>query len=429
MFLIAALCLCSTLAPAQSKSKSSSSSGSSSGQSAAADTNNTPFSIETEMFTYKAVQENSQVIACDIARYLFQGEVTAATPGSHAPCAITNGSQSTPGVVIVSSDSPLLADFQLWRADMATMSALEARANTVCVAAPQAKSDNGQDSTAPKIRSRGLGSAVAGLAKITPEGQALGDVMQLFSNSQSVVSVVGTVQNPALINEVARQLRSLNVLVLVPELYNPNSLGAVDYTNSPYLTNLQGFFEAYGKCDKAKAGYSDSTPEGADIGSVIASMDAFVKAVLAVPAPGPNSSNNAPEEPSGAQTQPASNPSHFAAALSADELAKQIGFTGNGASGPNPTWQHLLWLKALESGGSVNHQSNLFGTKISFGGGAVDTYSVFRLNGELVCSGNVFSFQPPVQLKDLKKSFSAPSVYDPAKPSILHSTCAPLPPS
>jgi len=112
------------------------------------------------MFTYKAVEENSQVIACDIARYLFQGEVTDAAPGSHAPCTVSNGSQTTPGIVIVSSDSSLLADFQIWRADMATMSALEARANNVCVAAPEAKGENGQEGTPPPRRSgRGVWEA------------------------------------------------------------------------------------------------------------------------------------------------------------------------------------------------------------------------------------------------------------------------------
>src|ERR1035438_3479351 len=139
LLLLAILCLSSVFAPAQSKpkpatsSKSASSSaggGSAAGGSAAggaaADSSTGPFSIETEMFTYKAVEENSEVIACDIARYLFQGEVVEAPPGSHAPCAISNAAQSNPGIVIVSSDSSLMSDFQLWRADMATMSALEA---------------------------------------------------------------------------------------------------------------------------------------------------------------------------------------------------------------------------------------------------------------------------------------------------------------
>jgi hypothetical protein len=444
LFLLAVLCISSVIAAAQSKPKaatstkstSSSSSGGSSagGHSAggggaaggsaaggtAADTSIGPFSIETEMFTYKAVQENSEVIACDIARYLFQGEVVEAPVGSHAPCAISNAAQSTPGILIVSSDSSLMSDFQLWRADMATMSALEARATNVCVA--EAKNENGEPAPAqpPHMKSRGLGGAVAGLAQITPQGQAIGAALALFSSSQTVNSVVGTVENPALINEVARELRSLNVQVLVPELYNPGSLGPADYSDSPYLQNLENFNTAYEKCAKVKAGYAENAPEAASIDSLIGSMDGFLKGVMAGPAPAASADD---------QADATNASSHFAAIFTADEVAKQMGFTGNGASGASPTWQHVLWLKALESGGSVDRQSNLFGTKVTFGGGAVDTYSVFRLNGRLVCSGNVYNFQSPVRTKDLQKTFRAMPIDNPAHPSILRSTCALLPSS
>jgi hypothetical protein len=428
LLLLAALCLSSIPAPAQTKAKSGTSSksgsspsstvGSTSAGNAPADAATGPFSIETEMFTYKAVEENSQVIACDIARYLFQGDVIDAPPGSHAPCAISSATQSNPGILIVSSDSSLMSDFQLWRADMATMSALEARANNVCVA--ETKSENGEPAPAPAqhIKSRGLGGAISGLAQLTPQGQAVGAALALFSSSQTVNSVVGTVQNPALLNEVARQLRSLNVQVLVPELYNPGSLGPADYSNSPYLQNLENFNSAYEKCTSAKAAYSENATEAAGINSLIGSMDSFLKGVMSGPAPSGEDSTDA-----------SSSPSHFAAIFTADEVARQMGFTGNGASGASPTWQHVLWLKALESGGSVDRQSNLFGTKITFGGGAVDTYSVFRLNGQLVCSGNVFNFQSPVRTKDLQKTFRAMPIDNPAHPSMLRSTCAMLPPS
>lgn len=433
MLLLAALCLSCGLSPAQKPSKpgsSSSGSSNSSGPSGPSSSTeeppvNSPFSIETEMFTYKAVEENSQVIACDIARYLFQGDVSEAPQGSHVPCTVSNPSQSTPGIVIVSSDSSLITDFQLWRTDMATMSALEARANDVCVAA-EPRSENGQETPAqpPRMKSRGLGSTAAGLAKLTPQGAAIGAALQLFSSSQTVTSVVGTVQNPALLNQVARELRSLGVLVLIPELYNPNALGAADYTNSPFMQNLSGFYSSYEKCTTAKAA-PESSADTTSIDAAIAAMDSFLKAVMA--APGPGSTSGSPADKT-ADAQSAA-PSHLAAVLSADEVAKQMGFTGNGASGASPTWQHVLWLKALESGGSVNHQSNLFGTKVTFGGGAVDTYSVFRLNGQLVCSGNVFNFQSPVRTKDLQKTFRAAPEDNPAKRSMLHSTCATLPPS
>jgi hypothetical protein len=384
------------------------------------------------MFTYKAVEENGQIIACDIARYLYQGEVIDAPPGSHAPCAISGGSQSTPGIILVSSDSTLLSDFQLWRTDMATMSSLETRADHVCVA-PEAKPENGQDANgAPHIKARGLLSGAASLSVPGQAASAAGQIMSLFSKTESVNSVVGTVENPALLNEVARQLRSLNVLVIVPELYNPNSLGGVDYANSPYLRSLETLFASYDKCQQVKIAKSESGGESAkpaasaDIDSVLSGMDSFLKISLgaqSVSAPAN------PDEPSGSQAAPNVPVSHLNAALSADEVARQIGFTGNGASGSNATWQHVLWLKALESGGSVNHHSSLFGSKVTFGGGAVDTFAVFRMNGQLVCSGNVYNFQPPVGTKGLEKAFRAPPTDDPAKPFMLHSSCALLPPS
>jgi hypothetical protein len=126
-----------------------------------------------------------------------------------------------PGIVLVSSGSTLLSDFQNWRADMATMQGLAAHANRTCVAAPEkAGAENQQPQ--PHMRSRGLlGSALGSLADPTEAASVAGDVMQMFSSNQSVTSVTGTVQDPALMNEVARQLRALNVQVLIPELYNP----------------------------------------------------------------------------------------------------------------------------------------------------------------------------------------------------------------
>lgn len=422
--------------PAQESSKSGSSNSNS--QSSSGDdnakSNSIGFSIETEMFTYRAVEQNSEVIACDIARYLSQGELVDAASGSHAPCAVANPARTAPGVILISSSSPLLSNFQLWRADIATMSDLEDRANTVCIANPAAKTTTGQENPPaaepPHIRSRGLTSSALGALKSTPPGEiasGLQEAMQLFSSSQSVSSVVGTVHDPALINEVSRQLRALNVQVLVPELYNPGALGGIDYASSPYLKALQGLFSAYSKCDRAKGTYSDNAPEGADIGSVVSAIDSFLKTTFAPPVPAP-AQPHADTGQETANTPPAGSnpPSHFAAALSADEVAMRIGFGENGVNSPDQTWQHILWLKALESGGSVTKQSNLFGTKVRFGGGAVDTYSLFRLDGQLVCSGNAYSFQMPVLLSDLESSFRKP-LDKPAHSPLLESTCSAVP--
>ncbi len=125
--LAGALCLgCLT---ALGQKGSSSSSGGSSGDSA----NGPGFSIETEMFTYKAVQQNREAIACDIARYLYGGAVQDAPPGSHVPCVVNNDGQAPQGIVLISGGSPLVSEFQIWRGDMAAMDSLRARAKAVCV--------------------------------------------------------------------------------------------------------------------------------------------------------------------------------------------------------------------------------------------------------------------------------------------------------
>jgi hypothetical protein len=386
------------------------------------------------MFTYQAVESNSKVIACDIAQYLYGGTVASPTPGSHAPCAIENSSGAAPGIILVSSDTTLLSDFQLWRADMAMMNSLEQRADQVCVAKTTTEGANDHPTKPPAsgIEARGLlSSIIANASPATAAISSAGQLMGMLGKSDSVTSVVGTVQDPALLNEVGRQLRALGVQVLIPEMYNPNSLGPADFTHSPYMNSLQNLFASYDKCDKAKASYGESgASQTADMGNIITNIETFVKSAFSTEGaeiPG----GSKPETP-GANTAASEAPptvSHFTAMLGADELAREMGFTGNGSGGANTTWQHLIWLQALESGGSVNKQSSLFGTKVLFGGGAVDTYSVFRLDGQLVCSGNVYSFQPPVKIDDLEKTFHKGMAFDATKSPLLDSTCVALPPA
>jgi hypothetical protein len=128
-------------------------------------------------------------------------------------------------VVIVSSTTTVFSDFQMWRADMASMNALELRANKFCPPTP----------AAPKTR--GLPS----LAAATPEGQMLPmakEVLGMFGSSESISPVTGTIHDQALMNGVARQLKALNIAVLVPEIYSPYALGGTDAGSSPFLSNL-----------------------------------------------------------------------------------------------------------------------------------------------------------------------------------------------
>lgn len=392
------------------------------------------FSIETEMFTYKSVEVNSEVVACDIARYLFQGTLADAPAGSHSPCAIQAGVQATAGIIILSSESPLLTDFQVWRADMATMSSLSAAADRVCINAPAAAPP--ANSTPPAaegnngdVHSRGgITIPLAGSA-----GEAVstvGDILKLFSSNQSISSVGGTVRDQALMNEVARQLRALNVLVLIPELYGPDSLGGTAYSSSPYLENIANVFAAYQKCEHAKSTYSASDAQAASITELMTSLDSFLKGLVAAPQDA-RTTGGSGGAGTGGQTTPAqlSAPaqSHLAVVYAADGLARQMGITGSGEGGPNAIWQHVLWLKALESGGSVVKDANIFRTHTNFSGGAVDSYALFRLDGNLVCSGNVYSFQSPVGLKHLDKAFRAAPDKSIVGSPLLRSSCGSLP--
>jgi hypothetical protein len=444
VLVITALCLSCVTAPAQSSNKSKSgSSGSGSGGSGGSGTgtgqseagaSGLGFSIETEMFTYQAVEANSRVIACDIARYLYGGQLASPGTGGSVPCVIQNQSQNSPGIILVSSGSNLLPEFGLWRADMAMMNSLEQRADQVCIAKPQSEGANNEpgsgNSKSSGITDRGLlSSLIANASPATAAASGAMSAMSMLASNQSVTSVVGTVEDPAVLNEVARQLRTLGVQVLIPEMYGPNALGPPDYSHSPYMTNLQNLFNVYDKCEKAKASYGENSPPAADMNAVTTAIDTFLKSAF-VTSGGEIPGSTQPPAASPSSQSPGTTPStsHFAAVLAADELAQEMGYTANGTTPNSGTWQHLMWLQALESGGSVSKQGNLFGTKVYFGGGAVDTYSVFRMDGQLVCSGNVFSFQPPVKLNDLVKTFQKGLSDDPTKSPLLQSSCSPLPP-
>ncbi|HUN85207.1 MAG TPA: hypothetical protein VMU48_12565 [Terracidiphilus sp.] len=414
-----ALCLCCLTAAGQKGSGGSSSSGDSSGSSS-----NAPgFSIETEMFTYRAVAENSEAIACDIARYLYGGAVQDAPKGAHVPCVVNNEGQAPQGVVLVSGGSTLVQDFQIWRSDMAAIDSLRARAAAVCVASPNAAEEKGpgeakSQEPAGGASARGLGSTVLGLINSTAPGQMVsgaGAVMGMFSSSQSVSSVVGTVHDPALMNEVARQLRALNIQVLIPELYSPNGLSSPDPAHSPYLENLNQLVTAYDGCLKLK---------GDDVASV---NDAIKQFLTAITSSAPEAKSGGGSGSSSGSAPAANTEPHLAAVLAADAVARKLNIGDDPATSGNRTWQHLIWLKALESGGSVTRTTNLFGTKVRFGGGAVDTFAMFRLDGEVVCSGNVYSFQSPVRLQDLDKKYDEEPKRGPAESSLLRSTCSALP--
>ena len=365
------------------------------------------------MLTYKSLQANSEAVACDIARHLFGGEI--GPPTENAPCTIRSNADPGAGIVIVSSDTTVFSDFQLWRADMASMIALEA--GPINSAAGDARDED----------TRAAGGTAA---EATPEGQMLPmakEVLGLFASTESISPVTGTIHDQALMNGVARQLRALRIAVLIPEIYSPYALGGADSANSPYLSNLAKII-ASRSCLQGKkdAEPKEQQTEAAEIGSVITSIDQFVGSLNPPPASAvggsaahtPATGSTPPESPAGLAT-------HLASALTADGLARAIGVNLDGSGSTGSLWQHILWLKALESGGSVAKQGNIFGTKTRFSGGAVTTYALYNFDGNLDCSGNVYDFEGSVLTKDFSKTFRA-QITDPTKQlAYLRGGCGP----
>lgn len=385
------------------------------------------FSIETEMLTYKSLEANSEAIACDIARRLYGGELGPSS-GS-VPCTVQSGSSSKLGVVIVSSSNDVAASFQLWRADMASMNALALRGSKLCTA------------DAGGVQSRGAPAAAAGAASsvlsgLTPAGQILPlaqSVIGMFASNESVSPATGTIHDQALMNGVARQLKALGISVLIPEIYDPFALGGTEAASSPLLSNLEKLIETRG-CLAQKIAPRGVQPGQDEISNVIASIDVFLEklagsispASAGAPAGGGRGGAPAPA----ASTAPAASPapsteniSHLVSVLTADGLARAIGVGLDGTVSPNSAWQHVLWLKALESGGSVAKQGNILGSKTRYSGGAVSTYSLYNFDGNLDCSGNVYDYEGSVLTKNFSHVFRE-QVKDPTNQlSFVHGSC------
>jgi hypothetical protein len=85
-------------------------------------------------------------------------------------------------------------------------------------------------------------------------------------------------------------------------------------------------------------------------------------------------------------------------------LARALGVDpATGKLPENGVSQHILLLKALESGGSVTRNTNVLGTKVRFSGGFVGTYALFTTAGDLECSGNVYDFGGSIKAKNFQR--------------------------
>jgi hypothetical protein len=408
------------------------------------------FSIETEMLTYRALESNGEAIACDVAAYLYGTKPDFKSLPTGAICNVGSVSgPSTVGVIVLPFDRSAFADFQIWRSDMQTMAEFQKRGADACAVPKAAATTTPGQPEAP--RGRGLtttpattAAAVGGvMGAMTPAGAMLGTgagILGLFAQNQDSSPVGGTIEDQAFMDNVSRELRDVNVSVMMPTVYSPFELTSVDAAHSPFVTALDKLLHIR---DCIVANKSSTDPD-------VKSIDEFLAALAGNTTPAKStaptsasagsstssssdtssgsSSSGSSKSPSGgtstSTTQPAPPArSHLEAVLTADGLAQRLGADPATGRIPETAPQHLLLVKALESGGSVSKSSNIFGTKMSYSGGSVGTYALFNLSGDLECSGNVYDYAGYLQAKQFQKQLRA-YVPDPAHQVIFQrGTC------
>jgi hypothetical protein len=394
--------------------------------------------------------------------------------------AAASGSQPS-GVVILSSSGTTLANFQVWRMNMALMYQLKTRASAY---------------QCPKKQTDGT-LGVPALDAATEAVALVQSTLGLFASNGSASGVQGTIQDQALMDAVARQLRGLNIPVLMPDTYSPYTLWGLDFNNSPFLASLGNLMVCrlclqsllrspdlqVSKTDldnlaaqkKTLSDQLDSDQKAAnsgklkgkelddketeigtlkekiatvddnikkataalaqvnDITSLVSTIDSFVGSLTgnnSSPAGGNTQNSNANNGPgSSPQNGPGNSPQNspgassggvppIATVLAADGLAQEIGVQEDGTLKNDSTWQHVLVVKALESGGSLITHSNIFGSKVFFTGGAVATYALFTTKGHLSCSGNVFDYGGYLRAEKFNEAFRNPDI-DPTHQLVL----------
>jgi hypothetical protein len=378
------------------------------------------FSIETEMLTYRALESNGEAIACDVAAYLYNTKTDFRKMPGGAVCNVGSGGGAPGiGVVVLPFDRSAFADFQIWRSDMQTMAEFEVRGAAAC----NARAANAAEPAQPgRPQGRGLTSstgstsstastaaAVGGvMGALTPAGAMLttgSGILGLFANSQDSSPVGGTIEDQAFMDNVSRELRSVNVSVLMPTVYAPFGLTSVDAAHSPFVTALDKLLHTR-DCLVAASKGGPPDPDVKNIEeflNVLAGTTTPAKSTAPTSASGGSSGSGSSGSGSGSSASTAAPAppaqSHLTAVLNADGLAQRLGADPATGKVPDNAPHHLLLVKALESGGSVNRSSSIFGSKMSYSGGSVGTYALFNLNGELECSGNVYDYAGPVKSK------------------------------
>lgn len=379
------------------------------------------FSIESEMLTYRALESNSEAVACDIAAYLRGGSASFGNSTVGSVCTVSGGANNKASIVILPFDQTQFNDFRMWRADMQIMNELRTRALVDCPA------------TQPiKVTERG---AAASAVSATPAGSALSAAQTAFglvSSESSVTAVGGTIQDQAFMDGVARDLRNQSLTVMMPSAYVPDSLSPIDASRSPFLQSLQKLYQAR-RCliDLGSKGDASVDQLIADMDTYLASLTGNTVAAPKAAAPAPAKPADASTGAQGAGNSAATTPSsstHLISVLSADSLAQRLGVNPDtGLLTDQGALLHVLLLKALESGGTIEKKANILGTKIRYSGGSVATYAMFTMDGMLECSGNVYEYGGSLPAKDFVKGLRNYNP-DPSKQFIIQrGSCRALP--
>jgi hypothetical protein len=246
-------------------------------------------------------------------------------------------------------------------------------------------------------------SAATSIFGATPVGSAIGltqGVLGSFAQQIEVSPVMGTVQDQAFMDAVARQLNVLGFSIMQPGSYAPNSFAGPDEGVSPFL---QVFATLLNRCD-CIAGKVDGDKA---LAALQDDMSSFLNALTGGPgaAQKTSSSNSGGTNTSGtinSQATSATRSVGLTDILAVDGLATKLGIGPDGKQTLGQ-WQHILMLKALESGGTVTKTTNIFGSRIRYNGGAVGTFAMFNADGTLECSGNVFDFGGSVPAKHFER--------------------------
>jgi hypothetical protein len=187
--------------------------------------------------------------------------------------------------------------------------------------------------------------------------------------------------------------------------------------SSPFLSSLDNLLQARACIAGEEVKSGTAAADKAGIDHLIAEIDSYVAMLRGVAAvvpkaagsPQPNqpkSADGTASVPSASAPAPSASPTPsllLAAVLSGDGLAQKLGVVpATGLLPDKGPWRHVLLLKALESGGTVEKTTNIFRSKIRYSGGSVDTYALFTLEGELECSGNVYDYGGSIPAKEFQ---------------------------